>query len=159
MKTLKLTQGKIAKIDDCDYEEIKEHSWFAHRSKKKNIKDTWYAGTNIRINGKLKTIHLHTFIMNTPKSYDIDHINGDGLNNQRSNLRICTRSENLRNRKKVTGTSKYKGVSFYKTTKKWRSQIDGKHLGLYDTEEEAAKVYNNFAICLFGEFAKINLIS
>ena len=158
MKVLKLTQSKIAKIDDCDYVKVKEHTWFAHKSKKKSIKDNWYAGTNIHIDGKYKTVHLHTLIMKTPKGYDVDHIDGDGLNNQRSNLRICTRSENLRNQRKSKGASKYKGVSFFKTTNKWRVQLKGKHIGLYNTEKEAAKVYNDVAIHLFGKFARINLI-
>jgi hypothetical protein len=159
MKMIELTQGKFAEIDDSDYKKVKRYAWFAHRSKKKNLKDTWYAGTNICIDGKNKTVHLHTFLMNASRGHDIDHFDGNGLNNQRSNLRVCSRSENLMNQRKAKGMSRYKGVSFFKTAKKWRAQIKGKHLGLYITEKEAAKAYNSAAICLFGKFSRINLIN
>jgi hypothetical protein len=105
---------------------------------------------------------MHRLIMNTPKGMDTDHINGDSLDNRRCNLRICTHAQNQRNLKKILGNNKYKGVSLFKKTQKWRARIQinrmGLHLGYFDTEEEAAKAYNEAAEKHFGEFSRINII-
>lgn len=106
---------------------------------------------------------LHRLIMNAPKGMSIDHINGDKSDNRKSNLRICTNSENLRNRgSQSNNTSGYKGVSWSKELKKWRTQIciNKKHIhvGLFKDKIEAAKAYNEAAIKYHGEFAKLNEI-
>ena len=93
----------------------------------------------------------------------IDHISGDGLDNRRSNIRCCTKSENLLNRRiNINNNSGYKGVSWFKVVKKWRAQIQYKkivyHLGTYDKRIDAAKAYNKAAIKFHGEFAKLNEI-
>jgi len=96
MKKIKLTKKQVALVDDSDYEELNRFKWHARKTVK-----TFYAERTFTIgNGKRKNVFMHRYIMQTPKGFDTDHIDGNGLNNQRSNLRVCTRSENLRNQGK-----------------------------------------------------------
>ena len=99
--------------------------------------------------------------MGAPKGADVDHINGDTLDNRRSNLRVCDRSQNLCNRKKMAGkSSRYKGVSYNKLRGKWdaRLMFRGKQycLGLFKTELEAAKAYDALAREKHAKYAKTN---
>lgn len=111
-------------------------------------------------------LELHRFILDLPpfkdRPVDVDHINGNGLDNRRENLRIATRAQNLANAGSRTGTSIYKGVSFCRKTGRWKVQIciDGKNynLGRFDTPEEAAVVYNEAAVKAWGEFATTNAV-
>lgn len=157
MKEIKLTQNKFAIIDDEDFDRISKFKWSAH-----NRGRTFYAITNILINGRYKTQGMHRLIIeDNPLKSDIDHIDGNGLNNQKSNLRICTNRQNQMNTKpRKNCTSHYKGVSLHKTTNKWRSRItvEGKliYFGLFDNEEYAARVYDDAAMKYFGEFARLN---
>ena len=113
-----------------------------------------------------KRIHrliAETFIPNPDNLSFVDHIDRNPKNNSLSNLRWCTHQENMMNRTKHKNTSSlYKGVSWFKRDKKWQSQIqiDGKriHLGSFNSEEEAARVYNEKAIEIFGEFSSLNNI-
>ncbi len=155
MKTIPLTQGQVALVDDEDYERVNQFKWCA------NIcKHTTYAQRQITTLGKVKTIKLHRFIMNVDDSkIEIDHKNGNGIDCQKSNLRTSTHLENLRNSTKRNGThSIYKGVS--KSRNKHRAYINnnGKaiHIGVFYNEKEAAIAYDKKAIELFGEFAKTN---
>lgn len=119
-----------------------------------------------RLNRKRKNVSLHRDIMGvTDKSLVVDHINGDTFDNRRVNLRVCTHSENMRNRvKSSNNTSGYKGVSFVKAKahyKPWRAFITDTnkkkiHLGYYATKEEAAEAYNARAVIYHGEFANLN---
>lgn len=98
-----------------------------------------------------------------PTSQEVDHINGNGLDCRRGNLRLCTKSENQRNRRpNQNGTSGYKGVGWYKKYNCWRVriQVNGKkqHIGYFDNEIDAATAYDNAAKQLHGEFARLNLI-
>lgn len=112
--------------------------------------------------GPYKKIYLHREVMQTPKGFDTDHINGNKLDNRRENLRISSRSENNMNQKKTRGVSKYKGVCWHKQRSKWKAEIKlngiKKHLGLFTSEEAAAEAYDQAAKELFGNFAKTNLL-
>lgn len=107
-----------------------------------------------------KTVKMHQVILKLKAPLEVDHRDGDGLNNTRSNLRPATRRENQGNSKKRTGTSKFKGVSYSSANAKWRSQIrvNGKNtfLGFYASETEAATAYDAEARTCFGEFAATN---
>jgi hypothetical protein len=164
MKAIELTRGYIAKISDEDFEEISKYKWHII-FKRKNGKP--YANTSIHISGsgknrKKKNITMHRMVAKTDTH--VDHINGDTLDNQRSNLRSCSNSQNHMNIPKMnkTTTSKYKGVSKRKNTNKWRVviRVSGKHmeLGSFDSEVIAAKVYNEAAIKHHGEFANLNIL-
>lgn len=154
MKEIKLSQGKVSLVDDEDYEYLNQFKWFADKHR-----NTYYAGRQeSRHLGLQRTKLMHCVIMNHK---GIDHIDGNGLNNQKSNLRKCTNSQNAMNRTQIKGTSsKYKGVSFHKRDKKWYSYIkkDQKliNLGSFTNEVDAAKAYDKKAIELFGEFSRLN---
>lgn len=154
MKEIQLTQGKITLVDDEDYERVSQYKWFAH---KENIR--FYAWG--RINKKI--IKLHRFIMNihNPKIL-VDHINGNGLDNRKENLRFCSASQNNFNRKPIKNISGYKGVRKELKSKNWSARIymnyKEKYLGSFITKEDAAKAYNEAAIKYFGEFANLNII-
>ncbi len=153
MKEIELTQGKVALIDDGDFEWLSRWKWRYHNK--------GYATRSSYIN-RYKTIEvlMHREIMNTPKGMETDHKDFNKLNNQRSNLRVCDRYQNMRNRKPNRGNSYYKGVSFSKRDNIWRAVIfyDGKQVfvGHFKNEEEAARAYDRKAKELFGEFAYLN---
>ena len=113
---------------------------------------------------------MHREITNAPKGMQVDHINGNTLDNRKENLRVCTRSQNMMNRgKQNNNKSGYKGVSYmkkkdpnYEYPKPWRAQIKCPtnqkviHLGCYKYPEQAARAYDKKAIELFGEYAQLN---
>ena len=157
MKEIILTQGKVALVDDEDYEYLNQFNWFAS----KNF-NTYYATRGTRKDGKKVSVPMHRVILNVSTGKHIDHINHDGLDNRKINLRICTISQNQHNQRLHTGlkSSVYKGVHWSKKSKKWQSRVGfmGKriYVGQYDSEKDAAKAYDLKAIEYFGEFAKTN---
>jgi len=160
MKKIPLTKGMSAMVDDADYEWLNQWKWNVNKAGRRH-----YAARRhgIKEGGNGEVITMHRVIMNNPAGMDIDHIDGDGLNNQRSNLRICTHAENVRNRKKpIVNNEKYIGVKTYKGIFKtsYRAIIghNGKvyHLGMFPTAEDAAMAYDKKARELFGEFANTN---
>ena len=159
MREIKLTKGKFAQVDDEDYEWLNQWKWMAIK-----CGNTWYAMRNkwIKEEKKRKFIKMHQLIMgDNPLKLDIDHKDRSGVNNQRSNLRFCTRSQNLMNRISYPNrSSKYKGVSFNKRRGKFESFITvnrvKKNLGYFTVEEDAARLHDSYAVILHGEFARPN---
>ena len=148
-----LTKGKYAIIDTIDREKVSKYVW--HVIEKNN--GMFYAQTDVTINNKNVSISLHRYITDAADAYVVDHINGDGLDDRQSNLRVCTNKQNIRNSKiRSDNSSGYKGV--VKIRNKWRASItvDGKtiYLGLYDSPEEAHSSYCEAAERYFGEFAR-----
>jgi hypothetical protein len=150
MREIKLTQGKIALIDDSDYELVSQYHWYF---------DGQYAKACWDKQRKTYYLRMHRLILGlTDPKIDTDHINHNKLDNRRLNLRTCSRAENLRNRR-AHGRSEYLGV-YYNNKKYITAQIhvNGKtiHLGTFDTEEEAAIAYDNAAKQYHKEFANLN---
>lgn len=158
-----LTNGKYSLVDKEDFGIANSRNW-----RWQDFGEYGYArGASYR-DGKHHTLTLHVAIMKPERGVFIDHIDGNGLNNRRSNLRYATNRQNQANSRKQNGTtSKYKGVSFFKRDGNWRASIetskDGKrigiHLGMFDCEKQAALAYNEKAKELFGDFARLNEVS
>jgi hypothetical protein len=151
-----LTHSKFAKVDPQDYIWLSQFRWHC----KANSNAT-YAVRTITVAGKSKRIYMHRLIMDTPPHLVCDHINHDGLDNRKGNLRNCTIKENNANARSAKGaSSEYKGVTYSKRKKKWSVYIkkDGRqfNLGCFNNEAEAAKTYDAAAIKLHGEFAHLN---
>lgn len=153
-----LTQGKVAVIDFEDFEKVRPYKWQAMKSR-----NGFYATRKVyQGGGTYDTVLMHRSIMALPKELRIDHRDGDGLNNQRRNLRGATHQQNLRGtrHKKPNSSSKFRGVSWHKLSNKWRADIyfnqTSFSLGLFDSETDAAKAYDKKARKLFGEFAAPN---
>jgi hypothetical protein len=144
--------GKNLVVDDFNFEKIKNYKWCLHSE--------GYAVRSCKVNGRFIISYLHRELINAPNGYDVDHINGNRLDNRQANLRLCRRKDNCRNSVARGGTSKYKGVHLRQG--KWISQIscDKKRycLGTFKTDYEAAVSYDRMAIKLFGQFAKTNIL-
>ena len=150
---------KYAKVDPADYERLQGYEWYLIKGKNTFHTLRYVPGGK----GKKQTlIQMHQEILKVPKGMVVDHINHDGMDNRRKNLRAATWAQNLRNRKKFTvpSTSKYKGVNWNKQHKKWLGRItfDNKtlHLGFFENEIDAAKAYDEAAKKYHGEFACLN---
>lgn len=157
MKEIKLTQGKVALVDDEDYEYLNQWKWYALKSR-----NTFYATRVVRVGCKSMRFYMHRVIMKEPTLL-VDHCDSNGLHNYKSNLRECTRRQNGMNRKSNNNsTSIYKGVSYSIGIERWVAaiQINGKRklLGKFLNEIDAALKYNEAAKEYFGEFALLNKI-
>lgn len=147
VKCVPLANGTWALVDERDYERVMQFNWCSYSNGR-----TTYAQSD--------HVTMHHFILQ--KQSEVDHINGDGLDNRRDNLRICTHSKNGMNRRKhrTKTSSRFKGVSFFKPLQKWRAEITIRpnryYLGVFADEVEAAKAYDRAAIEKFGEFAHLN---
>jgi hypothetical protein len=140
MREIPLTTGQIALVDDEDFEKLNHHIWYSSRGVK-----TLYARWDVNNKGERKTHYMHRAIIGKiPEGCEVDHIDGNGLNNQKSNLRIVTKRGNSQNRHHIK-TSIYPGVSWSKNERKWVSmiQLNGicKNLGYFKIESEAHTTY------------------
>jgi hypothetical protein len=168
MKLIYTRKGKYSKIDDdIDFDLVSQYNWYSDSK-------LGYFKTEKYINGKRNIIYLHRLVMDAPKDMVVDHIDHDPSNNQKSNLRICTRRDNQRNMSVNKKKKNFKGVHYmptlydYRTkrtsnvSKVWKAQITvnnkTKYIGRYYTEIEAAEAYNKAALEYFGEFACLNKI-
>jgi hypothetical protein len=148
IREIPLTQGYVAIVDDRDYEALIQHKWRASPGG-----CTVYAVREVKVGGKRTSLLMHK------------HKNGNGLDNRRANLRESTHSQNMRNRRSNrVGTSKYVGVSWYKSTGKWLAQIEirvngirhGKCLGYFNSEEDAARARDKAAFERDPEYCRLN---
>lgn len=155
MKEIPLSQGMVALVSNEDYERVARFKWTLKRNGNR-----CYAYRRDYSNGG-RHIPLHRFILDAPPEMEVDHINGDGLDNRRENIRLCTHSENSRNTNRASNnTSGYKGVSRDHRDGRWDSYITLNqrriHIGRFGTAIEAARAYDAKAREIFGEFAKLN---
>lgn len=167
MKEIPLTQGKVALVDDADYEAVAAFVWHAIKAR-----NTWYASRQIphpeggfRPDPRYKLGHpkqiavsMHAFLTGNSRT---DHIDGDGLNNRRINLRPATRSENGANVKlRSDNTSGWKGIVLDKRDGSWRCRISVQgvrvHGGCFRSKKAAAARYNQLALDYHGQFARLN---
>jgi hypothetical protein len=157
-RKIPLTQGRFAIVDPQDYHALAKHKWRICKNKSKN---SLYAERSIRKpNGKYSRLLMHRQLITPPPAYCIDHINRNGLDNRRANLRLATPSQNAANSKPRNPRSGYKGVWFDKRKRKYRAAIwhNNKriHLGYFDAKIEAAKAYDAAARKHHGRFASPN---
>lgn len=149
-----LSKGRLVTVDKNIYPLIAAYHWYPST---RSVANQYYARACIN----KKSVAMHRFITNTPDGLVVDHIDCNGLNNRLCNLRICTQSENLLNKKKhANNTSGYKGVSWDKSKRRWQATIRFKgkmeQIGRFNTLEEAARAYDEAARKYFGEFARLN---
>lgn len=150
---LTLRSGQIVRFDDADAALVLSYRWHAHPAGK-----TVYARGYTGKRRAAPLVYMHRLLMAPKATQEVDHRSGDGLDNRRGNLRLCTRGQNNANRHILqTKTSNHKGVHFEQWSSRWRAEVnhEGKRytLGRFDSEESAAAAYREAATRLFGEFA------
>lgn len=148
-----ITKGRVVIVNCDDLHRIQPFSWVFDMRR--------YAHTTMRVGGRRTTVQMHRFILGVSTNVEVDHINGDGLDNRRENLRIASAQQNQGNRTvgQKNNRSGFKGVRLHRG-KRWIAQIkeDGKnrYLGSFGTREAAARAYNEAAIRVFGPYANLN---
>ena len=159
-REINLSQGKRALVDDDDFEWLSQHKW----TYKRRDRHTGYAYRNVYENSKfVKSVYMHRAILEAGPEEEVGHVSGDGLDNRRCNLRICTHAQNSQNRRRgrENGVSQYRGVR-PRPNDRWAAEITtcGKqmYLGLFDSEVEAAIAYNCAARESHGDFATLNSV-
>jgi hypothetical protein len=140
--------NRFVLVDASDYIWLNKWRWYPSPD---------YAYRQIQVDKKRSSILMHRLILNATNGQEVDHVNGDGLDNRRCNIRLCTPSQNQANRgKDKRNTSGRKGVTWNKCANKWQAQtsVNGKrkYIGIFSDVEKAHKAYNKFRISIFGEF-------
>jgi hypothetical protein len=160
VKQIPLTKGMFALVDDEDFDTLSTRRWCVSGKPGDS-----YAVRGITLpSGKSRIIRMHREILSAVVGQEVDHVNGDRLDNRRCNLRFCTRGENCYNaRLRSNNRSGYRGVRYcpqLNKTNPWSAQIKGdkrlRHIGYFPTAKDAAMAYNEKAKELHGEFARIN---
>jgi hypothetical protein len=148
MKEIPLTQDLVVIVDDDDYEELMKYKWCARRGNA----NFWVAIRNTLVGeGRPRQIQMHRQLLDAPENMEVDHINGNTLDNRRCNIRLATRAQNLANRRIFKNNpTGYKNV--YKRGNGYGMRFEMK----CDTAEEAARAYDRVARIVHGEFAKLN---
>lgn len=154
MRFVALTRGQVALVDDEDFEAVSRHRWHARVSG-----SLFYAQRTTPRPHKTE-VSMHREIMSAVRGQEIDHINRDGLDNRKANLRFVTRQQNNANMRGRVGTSQFKGVCWSAYHHKWQAQIrrNGRNqtIGRFNTERAAAVAYDAAAFAQFGEYAWLN---
>lgn len=155
MREIPLTQSKVTLVDDEDYLKLTKFKWYTFKNRNRG----YYAvRTSPKINGQHRLIYMHREIMLVSSPDQIDHINGNGLDNRRENLRVATPRQNAQNLH-ILRSSLLPGVSWHKPSQRWKAQIkiDGHnyHLGLFDDEESASQIYTDATNDLEGTIKRI----
>ena len=157
MKEIKLSQGKVAIVDDEDFERLNQYGWYAQKGRR----DNWYAAKKDKqVNGRQKVIWMHREILSVPEEFYTDHVDGNGLNNLKSNLRLATNQENMQNKKQPHRNNKLgiKGVHWNKREEKFVAHIQFNnkriHLGYFNVLGDADSDYRKAEEKYFGEFVR-----
>lgn len=163
MKKIRVGPERFTIVDDSDFELVARYSWQSYLHHGNFVVHRPRRDFDPQGLGLPRKIYLHRFLMNAQKGQIVDHIDGDSLNNQRSNLRFCDYSGNSSNTSSRLGSSsRFLGVSRSRTPNRWVAQYEfnykNYHIGVYDSEKEAALIYNVAASFAFREFARLNVI-
>lgn len=155
MKIIRLHCGAEVMVDDSDFDRLSKHTWF--------LSNKGYAIASTHKDGKIVNLYMHRVVSEAPKGKQIDHRDGNRLNNTSENLRVCTATENNMNlAKRKDCSSVFKGVHWNRAREVWQARIKlngkAKYLGAFKSEIDAGAAYNAAAKLIFGEFARLNPI-